>query len=86
MAERLELPKDLIFGEILVHITGQSEIEIENYKGIICYSRERIRLSIPNGQMEITGHSLQIDSYRTDFMKISGKICQVRYIMEGERP
>ncbi|MCU6761206.1 sporulation protein YqfC [uncultured Roseburia sp.] len=81
MVHRLELPKDLMFGAVLVHITGQSEIEIENYRGILLYGEDRIRLSIKGGQMEVTGRSLKIDYYTNDNMKITGYIQQVSYIM-----
>ena len=79
IVHRLELPKDLMFGAALVHITGQSEMEVENYKGILEYGAERIRLSIKGGQMEIAGRSLKIDYYTNEDMKISGQIQQISY-------
>ncbi len=81
MVHRLELPKDLMFGASLVHITGQSEMEIENYRGILEYGAERIRLSIKGGQMEIAGRALKIDYYTNEDMKISGHIQQISYRM-----
>ena len=33
--ESLELPKDLIYGAVIVTVTGKNEVLIENYKGIL---------------------------------------------------
>ncbi len=35
--ESLELPKDLMYGAVLVSITGRQELLIENYRGILAY-------------------------------------------------
>ena len=38
MVETLELPKDLMYGDSIVTITGGREVLIENYKGILEYT------------------------------------------------
>ncbi len=43
MVQHLELPKEVLLGAVLIHVTGQSEMEVENYRGILFYSRERVR-------------------------------------------
>ena len=44
LVETLELPRDLFFGSVILTVTGQEEIIVENYKGILEYTRESIRL------------------------------------------
>lgn len=81
MVQHLELPKDLMLGAVLVHVTGHSEMEIENYRGILLYSRERIRVSAKGVQIEVTGQDLNIEHYTSDNMKITGCIRQISYVM-----
>ena len=79
MTEKLELPKDIMLGAVLLHLTGQSEIEIENFKGILCFSQEQIVLSIPHGTIEIYGSNLDIKHYSKEEIKIRGNIQSIKY-------
>ena len=38
LAESLKLPKDLIFQDAVITLTGDTEILVENYRGILEYS------------------------------------------------
>ena len=53
MAEKLKLPKDLVMGAAVLTVTGHSEAYIENYKGIIEYTEQRIRLQTKTCQMTL---------------------------------
>ena len=75
----LELPKDIVYGAVIVTITGKSEILVENYKGIIEYTCERIRLQAKECRVEIKGKSLMIAYYTNDEMKIIGCIQEIIY-------
>lgn len=44
LVESLELPKDLMYGAVLVSITGRQEMLIENYRGILEYTGNHISL------------------------------------------
>ena len=46
IAESLKLPKDLTRGDSIISLTGNEEAWIENYKGIIEYTPERIFLQL----------------------------------------
>lgn len=81
VTEHLELPKDLMLGEPIVTITGRSDLTIENYKGILEYQQDKIRLSLKRGQIEIYGNALKIEYYTNDDMRISGCIDRVEYGM-----
>lgn len=38
-----DLPPDLAYGSVLLSVTGQNELLIENYRGILEYKDEHIR-------------------------------------------
>ena len=81
VTDRLELPKDMMFGVPILTITGQNDLTVENYKGILEYRQDKIRLLLKNGQLEITGRNLKIDYYTNDDMKITGQVDKLEYGM-----
>ena len=80
LVESLELPKDLMYGAVLVTVTGNSEMLVENFRGIIEYTSERIRVQTKNCQVQIQGQKLLIAYYTNEEMKITGTICQIQYL------
>ena len=69
-----------MLGAAIVTITGNREAFIENYKGILEYTRESIVLQGKNAKICFEGSLLTIDYYTNEDMKISGIIDTVRYI------
>ena len=79
MVEALELAKDLFFGAVILTITGREEAIVENYKGILEYSNEKIRLQTKTCKLLLCGKNLKIDYYTNEEMKITGFINQIMY-------
>lgn len=79
IVESLKLPKDSMLGASIVTITGNTDAFVENYRGILEYSRECIVLQGKTCQISIVGERLSIDYYTNEDMKISGCIGCVRY-------
>ena len=80
MAESLKLQKDSVLGASIVTITGNRDVFVENYKGIIEYTDCRIILQGKNCKIEICGKRLNILYYTNEDMKISGWRENVRYM------
>lgn len=80
IVESLRLPKDTMLGASIVTVTGNSEVFIENYKGIIEYTKESIVLQGKNSRICLEGKGLSIDYYTNEDMKISGRLESVRYV------
>lgn len=79
LVESLKLPKDSLLGASIVTITGNRELFIENYKGIIEYTAEHILLQGKTCKISIQGKRLSIDYYTNEDMKISGCVSCVQY-------
>ena len=79
IAETADAPKDVIMGLPLIHLTGQCEICIENYRGILEYTEELIRVKTKSGTIRIIGKRMCIEYYMNDEMKITGKIWKVEF-------
>lgn len=79
IAEASELPKDVVMGQPVVTVLGRTELNIENYRGIIEYTDVIIRIQTKVGQIRITGKNLRVDYYTNDDMKLTGQIETIEY-------
>lgn len=80
LVNSLKLPRDTVLGAPILTITGNREIWMENYKGILEYTTTQILLQAKTCQICIEGTNLSIDYYTNEDMKISGCICGIRYL------
>lgn len=74
-----DLPADLAYGSVLLSVTGQNEVLIENYRGILEYKDNHIRIQAKDCRILIIGKRLQVEYYTNDEMKIKGFIEQIMY-------
>ena len=74
-----DLPADLAYGSVLVSVTGQNELLIENYRGILEYKDEHIRIQAKDCRILIVGKQLKIEYYTNEEMKIKGFLEQILY-------
>lgn len=79
MADAANLPKDVVLDVPILTLTGHYEVNIENYRGILEYTEQLIRINVRSGQIRITGKSLEINYYTTTDMKITGKVEKIEY-------
>ena len=79
MADAANLPKDVVLCVPILTLTGHYEVNIENYRGILEYTEQLIRINVRSGQIRITGKSLEINYYTTTDMKITGKVEKIEY-------
>ena len=75
-----QIPKDLSDWAALVTATGQEELCIENYRGIIEYTDSRLMLQTKNCRLEVLGKNLFISYYTGEEMKVTGHIEQINYL------
>jgi sporulation protein YqfC len=79
IAEILELPKDILLDLPKIIMIGSLQIYIENHKGIIEYTSNRVRIHTKSGCIRIIGKDLQIKNIVIDEIVIVGEIHQVEY-------
>lgn len=79
MINSLELPKDLFLGAAILTVTGNREVLIANYKGILEYEDSFIRVQTKTCRIIISGAHLAIDYYTNEEMKITGFISEIQY-------
>ena len=79
MVESLELPKDLVYRAAIVTVMGNRELLLENYKGILEYEKEYIRIQAKSCRILVRGKNLNISYYTNEEMKITGIIQSIEY-------
>lgn len=76
-ASGLNLPKDVLLGASLMHLTGHYEATIENYKNIIEYNDTSLVVSTKTGKIRIGGEKLEIEYFTGADMKVRGVIKEI---------
>ncbi len=79
IVESLELPRDILYGAAIVTAMGRGQVLIENYKGIIEYTKEKIRLQAKGCQITVQGKQLVVEYYTHEEMKVTGLIQGILY-------
>ena len=79
LVNSLKLPKDMLLGASIVTMTGNRDLWVENYRGIIEYTDQSIILQTKTGRICIQGCELRIDYYTNEDMKIIGSIQEIRF-------
>lgn len=80
MVSTMEIPRDLAYQEVLLTVTGNTSVCIENYRSILEYTTQKVLLLTKNGRLQITGKCLEIQSYTSDEMLITGHITEVAFL------
>lgn len=74
VSDLLELPKDITLDLPKILLIGNIQVQIENHKGIIEYSKGRIRINTSIGVLRITGKNMYIKTIVTEELFIVGEI------------
>lgn len=79
IAEKLNIPEDIAEGLPIVTVTGKNEVYVENYKGIIEYGTQSIRIQTKVCRITFAGKNLEIIYYTNADMKITGEVESITY-------
>jgi len=79
ITELLELPKEIVMNMPRITMIGNNDMIIENYKGIIEYEENRIRLNTGVGPVAITGTDLVIREITSEDVIVSGYIKSLEF-------
>lgn len=80
MTDTLKLPRELVNGDSVITISGQEEIFIENYKGILECTETLLWIATQNFRLCIEGRNLAVAYYNHDEMKVTGTIEHISFM------
>jgi len=75
----LSIAKDAALGAPIVTVIGNYEIYVENFKSIVFYECDAVKLLTKQGMLTITGNMLEIQHYDDEEIAIKGRICSIEY-------
>lgn len=78
--ETLKLPREVMLDLPLISLTGREEIMIENFKGILEYGDDRIRINTKCGVIRITGKNLVLGQITSECLNIKGVLSSIEFI------
>jgi sporulation protein YqfC len=79
ISNRMGLPGDILAGAPIITATGRNEICVENYKGIIEYNGNLIKVQTKQCRVCIEGKQLNILYFTEDEMRVTGYIQAIYY-------
>lgn len=80
MTEALELPKEIMLNLPLISFIGREEVSIENYKGILEYGEETVRVSTATGILRLTGSGLCIKQLSVECLVVTGRVEKMEFL------
>ena len=79
LAERLELPRDIVLNMPKITITGENEITIENHKGVVLFEEKEVKVNSNVGLISINGTGFEILFMGGSTLTLNGKFKSIVY-------
>ena len=79
-ARRMDIPSDIMAGQIKIEITGAREIYIQNHQGLLEYGTREIHINCGEMAVKLTGEGFVIRTMTARELRIEGLIFTVEYI------
>ncbi|WML35616.1 sporulation protein YqfC [Clostridium sp. OS1-26] len=79
IAEKLDLPRDIILNMPKITVTGGNEIIIENHKGVVLFGENQVKINSGVGLISIYGERFEILFMGGSTITIGGKFKSIDY-------
>ena len=76
------LPKDVLYDDVILRMSGNREAVIENYKGLHLYTSEEVVIACKKMTLRICGKELHVRYFSGCDMKVTGNIHTITYSMK----
>ena len=74
VSSKLDIPKDIALNIPVIKMVGDSEILIENHKGILEYKLSILRIKSDLGEISLEGSNIEIKDISDEMIFVTGKI------------
>jgi len=74
VSDLIELPKEVTLNLPKITMVGGIQLYIENHRGIVEYTPERIRINSTMGILKIRGKKMKIKEVKVEELLITGSI------------
>lgn len=80
VTKMLEIPDEVASDRPKITTVGRKEVFVENYKGIIEFTNEKVRINSNHGIITITGGNMKIKEITSEDIIIVGDIGNIDYV------
>jgi len=80
LTEMLELPKEIVLNMPKLMMLGNGDLIIENYKGIIEYGQDVVRVNTTSGIIKVKGMEIYIKEITEESIMIYGNIMSLEFL------
>lgn len=80
VADALELPKEVLLNLPLISLIGKEEVGVENFKGILEYHEETVRVNTTAGVLRIQGQGLKLKQLTAEQILVTGQIKTLEFL------
>jgi len=74
LAEKTSLPPEILPGAATVHLTAGRQALVEEQRGVLEYSAERVVLALSRGKLILSGSGLRLNAMNGGELMIVGRI------------
>ena len=79
-AKLLDLPAEAAGGPPALALTGDSDLYLERYRGVLAYGREEIHVDGGRWVLRVRGRDLEITAMRQGQLRVAGRICALELV------
>ncbi|MCH3964685.1 MAG: sporulation protein YqfC [Clostridium sp.] len=79
IADKLDLPRDIILNMPRILVTGDKEIVIENHRGIVLFEKDQIKINSGVGLISIYGENFEVLFMGGSTITVGGKFKSITY-------
>lgn len=69
-----DLPGDVVLDVARIILIGDLELAVENHRGLVEYTPQRVVIAIPGGRLVVVGGGLTIGSITSEEITLTGRI------------
>jgi sporulation protein YqfC len=80
LVEMFELPKEVVFNLPIIQALGSEDVSITNYKGLVEYSDECVRINTAAGQVRFEGTNLILKQVTMETISVAGRFAKIEFI------
>lgn len=79
-ADMLDVPKDSVLDVPRITLVGGLQLYVENYRGILEFRNDLLRLSLSKGELQVFGQELVVKQIFPAEVIIEGTISGIKYL------
>ena len=81
LTQALDIPREIIMDLPIITLTGNKEINIENFSSLLEYTKYKIRLNTRSGVLVIEGVELEAKNMTAEKICIKGNILHITFVV-----